>query len=243
MELRVHGGQPYLWADEAPERVAKLRAGEVLVVPFEKQGPRRVSAGLVHHWIGAAFIPETTILNVLQVVRDYGNYRDLYRPGVVSAKTILKSEDRDQFSTVLVNKAFLLKSAFETEYESCYFRPDPRRFYGVTRSTRIQEIEQYGTDRQRLLPVGEGSGVMWRLFSITRYLERDGGVYVEVEAMGLTREIPSSLRWVVEPIVKRVSRSALSISLGQTGKAARGVAEMAKREGSAVAASQALQTK
>ena len=59
-------------------------------------------------------------------------------------------------------------------------------------------------------------GFIWRLQSIARYEERDGGVYVELEAIGLTRDIPVSLRWVTSPLVTRLSRSALATSLRQT---------------------------
>jgi hypothetical protein len=69
------------------------------------------------------------------------------------------------------------------------------------------------------LLAGEGSGVIWRLFSIARYQERDGGVYIELEAIALSRDIPASLRWLAGPIVRRVSRSSLSISLRQTENA------------------------
>ena len=44
-------------------------------------------------------------------------------------------------------------------------------------------------------------------------------VYVELEAIGLSRDIPGSLRWLVEPIVRRVSQASLSTSLRQTEKA------------------------
>ena len=59
---------------------------------------------------------------------------------------------------------------------------------------------------------GHGTGIIWRLYSITRYQERDGGVYVELEAIALSRDIPGGLRWIVEPIVRRVSRSSLVAS-------------------------------
>src|SRR6185295_17160743 len=102
------------------------------------------------------------------------------------------------------------KAMLDTDYESCYIRLDDRRGYTVSRTTRIQEIEQAGTPGERLLPEGEGRGLIWRLFGITRYVERDGGVYVELEAIGLSRDIPGSLRWLVEPIVRRVSQASLS---------------------------------
>jgi len=49
----------------------------------------------------------------------------------------------------------------------------------------------------------------WRLVTIARYMERDGGVYLEIEAIGLSRDIPGSVRWFVEPIVRNVSRQSL----------------------------------
>ena len=46
-------------------------------------------------------------------------------------------------------------------------------------------------------------------------------MYVELEAIALSRDIPGSLRWMVEPIVRRVSRSALVVSLQETADAVR----------------------
>ena len=231
MDERLALGKPFLWADEVHERVQRLQSAEILVAPLEGRGSHKIEAGLIHHWIGAAFIHDTTIDDVLHVIRDYEHYKDLYRPSVVSSKAVARSEVHDRFSTRMVNRAMLLKSAFETDYESYYYRLSHRQVYSVTRSTRIQEVEDFGSPAQRILAEGQGSGIMWRLFSITRYLERDGGVYVEVEAMGLTRDIPASLRWVVDPIVRRLSRSALTTSLEQTQKASRIAAQVAKHEG------------
>ena len=71
------------------------------------------------------------------------------------------------------------------------------------------------------LPQDHGTGIIWRLNSIARYQERDGGVYVELEAIALSRDIPGGLRWLVEPIVRRVSRSSLVVSLQETADAVR----------------------
>ena len=43
----------------------------------------------------------------------------------------------------------------------------------------------------------------------------DGGVYVEMETMALSRDIPAALRWMVDPIVQRVAKSAMTTSLRQ----------------------------
>jgi hypothetical protein len=74
---------------------------------------------------------------------------------------------------------------------------------------------------QRALREGEGNGFIWRLFSITRFEEREGGVYLELEAMALSRYIPVSLRGIVDPIVRRISISSLATSLRETERAVR----------------------
>jgi hypothetical protein len=54
------------------------------------------------------------------------------------------------------------------------------------------------------------------LHDITRYEEREGGVYLEVEAIALTRDIPPSLRWLVAGIVKHLSFDSMETMLRQT---------------------------
>jgi hypothetical protein len=51
---------------------------------------------------------------------------------------------------------------------------------------------------------------------VARYEERDGGVYLELEAMALTRDIPASLAWMVKPLVNHLSINSLMTSLRQT---------------------------
>ena len=228
MEQRLRPGSAFLWVDEAPERVAMVRAGEIVISPVGPQIPKRVPSGLIHDWVGAVFIPNVTLKDVLHVVRDYGRYKELYQPTVIASKPIARSEAKDRFSMVLISTSYLLKTALDADYESCYVHVDDRRAYSVTRATRIQEIEEYGSLNPQILREGEGYGIIWKLFSITRYLERDGGVYLEFEAIGLSRDIPASLRWIVEPIVRRISRSSLSTSLQQTAQAVRFQVEAAK---------------
>ena len=221
MEQRLSPGNVFLWVDEEPARLAKVQAGEIVVSPVGPQNPRKVPSGLIHDWVGAAFIAGAKIKDVLQVVRDYGQYKDLYQPTVVDSKVIDTDEMKDRFSMLLIHKSTFLKTALDGDYESLYVHVDDQHVYSVSRATRIQEVEEFGTPAQRLLQQDEGKGIIWRLFSITRFAERDGGVYVELEAIGLSRSIPASVRFLAEPIVRRVSRASLSTSLRQTEDAVR----------------------
>jgi hypothetical protein len=108
---------------------------------------------------------------------------------------------------------------------------DDRRFYAISRTTRVQEVEEYGQPGEYRKPDGEGSGYIWKLYSVARLEERDDGVYIELEAMALSRKIPAAFRVVADPIVRRVSRNSLLISLKQTEEAVSGKpADIARSE-------------
>jgi hypothetical protein len=81
---------------------------------------------------------------------------------------------------------------------------------------QMREIEAYGKSGERFLTPNEGSGYIWRMHSIARFQERDGGVYLELEAIALTRDIPGSLRWLVSPVVNHLSINSLTTTLRQT---------------------------
>src|SRR5205085_132410 len=106
--------------------------------------------------------------------------------------------------------------AVEGQYHATYFRVDDRHWYSVAETTRVQEIVGYGSANQQLLPEGQGTGLIWRIRSITRYEQRDGGVFIQLEAMVLSRDAPCALRWMIDPIVRSVSRDSVQLSLQQT---------------------------
>ena len=71
------------------------------------------------------------------------------------------------------------------EFQSRCSESDDRRAYCIPYSTRIEEIQQYGQPNERRFPPDEGHGYVWRLYTFTRYEQRDGGVYVELEVIAL----------------------------------------------------------
>ena len=209
----------FLWADESHERLGRIRNGEVVVSPLGHT-PRAVPAGLIHHWIGAAFIPGARLDDVIGVVRNYNRYTEFYKPSVIDAKTLSQKAAQDRFSMVVVDKAMFMKRALDSEYESRYTEVNSSKWYSVAETTRVQEVSDEGR-----IPDGEGSGYIWRLCTMSRYEERDGGVYLETEAIALSRPIPGALHWVVDPIVRRVSRASLSTSIEQTREATNAFAQ------------------
>ena len=226
-------GGSFLSIDAIPGETANLRRGDITVSPAAPDVPLKVPTGLIHDWTGAIFIPNTSLSDVIRVVRDYDQYGTVYHPAVVSSKSLDRSEWEDQFSMVVMNKSFFARRAFDSDYRSTFTRLDDKRWYSTSESTRVQEISDYGSPFQCTLPEGHGTGFIWRLYSAARYEERDGGVYIELEAIALSRDIPGALRWLVDPIVRRVSRSSIVTSLQQTAEAIRSGTNTASRSSEA----------
>ncbi len=218
---RLVPGASFLASDENSEQIARLQSGEIIVAPVGNHVPMKVSSGLIHDWAGAVFIPSTTLREVLPLVRDYDRYKDYYEPNVIESRAIATTDSGDEFSLVIINKSVLAKTALDSDYRSRCVRLDEHRWYSISDATRIQEIADYGTPSEHTLPESQGTGLIWRLHSVTRFEERDGGVYIELEAVALSRDIPAAVRWFVDPIVRRVSRSSVTTSLRQTENAIR----------------------
>ena len=229
MRARLQPAGHFLWIDEEPGRRERVRGGEILVAPIDEHIPKAVNSGLIHDWIAATFLPNTTIAEILTVIRSYDRYPEFYKPYVMEAKPLSQAGEEDRFSMTLLNKSLFQRTALENDYETTYFKLSPSRTYSVSHTTRVQEIDDLGRPSQHEMPVDTGSGYIWRLCSFSRMEEADGGVYVELEAIALSRDVPGAFRWFVDPIVRRVSKDAMTTTLKQTSDAVHSSVEAANR--------------
>jgi hypothetical protein len=219
MQARLDGSKPFLWVDEIGDRALRVRQGEVLVAPAAGNGQQTVPNGLIHDWIGAAFIPNTTIETLLTVVHDYDRYKEIYKPVVVDSRSIDSGAAGQSFSMVWQRHVVFVNATVRGRYRAYDVSHGPHRGYSVVEATSLQQIEDYGRPGEHLLPLDTGDGFIWRIHSVSRYEERDGGVYLEIEAMLLSRDIPASLRWLVSPVVNHLSIASMSTTLRQTRQA------------------------
>lgn len=219
---------PFLWSDQGGDRNRRLREGEVLIEPMG-ENPKMVPHGLIHHWIGAMFLPNTDLDNVLKVVRDYDKYKEYYAPNVIESSLLRRAGTNDTVSLLMLNKAVVAKFALEVEFQSSYAPLSKNRCYSVAYSTQVREIEEYGQADQHPLAPNTGHGYIWRLYNVSRFEQRDGGVYIEMEAVALSRDVPTALRWVVNPAVRRTSRGSMLVSLKKTQEAVLARNEVASR--------------
>ena len=233
LHARTRPGATFLWIDESPERKEAVRHGEILVTPIGERCPKPVANGLIHDWIADIFLPDTTLTDVMSVVRDYDQYPKFYKPYVIEAKPLSKDAQEDRFSMMLLNKSIFQRTALDNDYQTNYVWLSPTRIYSVSHTTRVQEIDNLGQSSQREMPVDTGNGYVWRLYSISKMEEGEGGVYLELEAVLLSRDIPAAFHWFVDPIVRRVSKDAMITTLQQTSAAVHSRVVAAKQEKSA----------
>jgi len=206
----------FLWMDESMDRAARVRGGEVVIAPVVNHGSESVPHGLIHDWIGAVFIPGATVESLLAVVHDYDSYQEIYRPVVTSSRTLGCTDNSQDFQMVWQRKVLFVSAAMQGRYHNHEFTLDAHRGYSVADAVEVREIQGYLHAGERMLPPDTGNGFIWRIRSMARFEERDGGVYLELEAMALTRDIPASLAWLVNPVVNRLSVNSLTTTLRQT---------------------------
>ncbi len=215
---RGSGRRPFLWVDESADLGRRVQAGEVLVAGHDLQ---KVPHGLIHHWIGAMFIPNTTLDEVTRVLHDYDGYADFYRPIVMKSKIIDRTDDCEKVTLLMTQKAFSVTAAAQMDDEIYVTKLDVNRMYILSTSVRVQEVANYGRRDEHLLAEGQGPGYVWRTLGITRVEQRDGGVYVEMETIALSRGIPVEFRWLIKPLTEKLPRDIMFEMLNDTGAAVR----------------------
>ncbi len=217
LEARLRSGK-FLWAEEAPGRLERVRGGEIVIAPLAGKGDLPVPDGLVHDWVGTVFVPKVTLARALAVIQDYDSDYKTHRPEVLASKTL--SHNGNDFRIYLrLMKKKVITVVLNTEHEVHYTELDATRWYSRSYTTRIAEVSNPGQRDEREQPVDRGHGFLWRLYSYWRFQERDGGVYIECQAVSLTRDVPTGLGWLIEPIIRQLPRESLENTLRSTRNA------------------------
>lgn len=214
MDALAGNPEGFLWAD-SPARRQKLRQAGVICEPRNAKGSMRVSRGLVHNWVGAAFIPGASVAQVLRVVQDYNHHRETYRPDVIDSR-ILEHHGNDFKIRLRVFQRKVVTVVLDTDYDVHYRPIAGNDWQSRAISTRVVEINNPGTPRERERSPREDHGYLWRLNSYWLFRERDGGVYLECEVVSLSRSVPPALAWLIDPIIRSLPKDALDHALRTT---------------------------
>ncbi len=177
--------------------------------------------GLIHHWIGAVFIPAAALAQVLGLVQDYDHHQDIYKPEVVRSQ-LIHHEGNTYKIFYRLRKKKVITVTLNTNHDVQYFPIDATHCRSRSVATRIAEVADADQPGEHEKPVGHDGGFLWRMNSYWRFEEKDQGVYVEVESISLTRDIPTGLGWLIKPFVTSIPRESLLMTLGSTRSAVEG---------------------
>jgi hypothetical protein len=198
----------------------RLRNGELIIEKLTPSTGADLPGAMLHHWRGTAFVPGATAADFERLMKNFETYPQHYAPQVVTAKVL--SQQGEYFQVVMrVRQRHVLTVVMDTTYEVIFGRLDARHGYSISRSTQSSEIDSPGTRHERALTSSEEHGFLWRLNTYWSYEERDGGVYMQIESVSLTRSIPTGLGWVIGPFVESVPRESLEFTLRATCNALR----------------------
>ena len=223
MAEELRAGNSFLWVDRLPEPrrqplYAQLGQGQIAIEHMEarEEGkPIKITDGMIHHWLGMIFIPGATLQQTLALVQDYDNHQNVYKPDVRRSK-LLHREGNDFKIYLQLYKKTIRTVVLNAEFEVHYSPVDTAQFHSRSYSTRIAEVENFDEPDEREKPVGQDHGYLWRLYSYWRFQEKNGGVYVQLESIGLSRGVPLGLGWLINPLIKRIPRDALTHLLNST---------------------------
>ncbi len=226
MNSKLAQSGPYLWVERLPEArraaaEAQLHNAQIVIERLDTlDNGKTIPApgGIIHHWIGTAFVPGATLVQTLSFMQDYDHKVDYFKPDIVRSK-ILRHEGDDYLVLLRFYKKKIITTVIDTDQQVHYHVVDRTHAWSRSRTTRVQEVDNAGQPNEKLQPEGHDRGFLWRMNTYWRFEEKDGGTYIECQAISLTRDIPTGLGWVVGPFVTSVPKESLTFTLS-TARAA-----------------------
>ena len=196
----------------------ELKKGEIHIERMTTQDAKRhdvaIEGGLAHHWYGAVFLPGVNLQRVLKFVQSYDDHYRYFKE-VERSRLISRQGDTFKIYYRLFRSKLTQTVHYNTEHTAIYRTHDKTRASSRSFTTRIAELENVGTQKEKEKPVGNDNGYLWRLNSYWRFQEADGGVYVECESVSLSRSIPWPLGYVpgLNGLVESLPRESMQNTL------------------------------
>jgi hypothetical protein len=216
LTARWQGMRPLLSVDQNSGDKARAHKGELVIEELSNAKIPSIRNGLVHDWVGTAFIRGVTVERVISVLSDFERHKDFY-PDVVQSNLVSRQGNR-------VNGRWRLKRTkiitveLEVDQQADYIPLSASVWTVRSHATQIREVQSPGSEK--LFPAGEGNGFLWRLDSYWTLRQESDGVYAECRTVSLSRSIPASLAWMIKPLLESMPRDSLASTLRSTREAA-----------------------
>jgi hypothetical protein len=204
-----------------PEQIeTRLRRGDLIIDNLTPCSGADLPGAMLHHWRGTAFAPAVAAVDFERLMKDFNAYPHNFSPQVLKTRVLAQQDDHLQV-TMRVRQQRVLIVVLDTSYVIEFGRLDPQHGYSLARSTRIAEIASPGTSAEHALDSAHEHGLLWRQNTYWSFEERDGGLYMQIESVSLSRSIPRGLGWAVGPFVESIPRESLEFTLRSVCKALR----------------------
>lgn len=190
------------------EQLHSLTDGHKIAVP----------GGLIHHWIGIAFLPGATLAQTKSVLEDYEQHKIIYAPDVHQSHLVSQDGDRRNVFLQFYSKT-IVTTVFNVNFDSLTTSYSPTQTQVRGCSSRIAEVDDFGKADEHELKPAAAHGYMWELCTWWHIEEKFGGTYIQVEAIELSRTVPFVFAWLVDPIIRNVPKTFLAHLLTATRKA------------------------
>jgi hypothetical protein len=217
----------FLYMDRFPdprrqEIDALLRRGEYYLEQLhtlDDDHHIHVPGGIIHHWIGIAFLPRVTLAQTKSVLEDYAHEKDNYFPDVRQSRLLSQNGNASEVFLQFYSKT-VVTAVFNVNFASLTTDYSPTRTQVRSCSTRVADVDNFGTPNEHELAPADSRGYLWKLCTWWHIEEKGGGTYIQVEAIELSRTVPFAFAWIVNPIIRSVPKTFLSHLLSATQKAA-----------------------
>lgn len=216
----------FLWIDTLPaarrgEMQNGLHQGGVIIEKLKTlDGGKEIDApgGLIHHWVGVAFVPRASLKEAVALMQDYERHAEYFSPAIAASKILERNGHRFKVALRFHVKKVITVTV-DTENDAEFFHQAADRAHSQIRTTRVTEIADAGTPEEKAKPAGEEHGFMWNLNTYWRFLERDGGTYIQCESLTLSRDVPFALAWIIRPIVTQMPKESLTFTMTKAREA------------------------
>ena len=220
VEAELGDGQKFLAEDflaagKPQEARTLLRRGQVSIRRMDTaDGNGRkmpVPDGMIHHWLGGIFVPGVALDALLEWLQNYGQHERYFME--VEKSQLLSREGPEFRIFYRLRRKKVITVFYNTLHTVVYRQKDPLHASSRSATTRIAELDHPGESGEAEKPVGDDRGFLWRLNSYWRFLEADGGVFIECESVSLSRSIPFGLGWLIKGYVESIPRESLESTL------------------------------
>ena len=213
---RWQGSKPLLLVDEDSGAKARAYKGELVIRELSNSKTPSIRNGLVHDWVGTAFIRGVTVDRVISILSDFDHHKDFY-PDVVQSNVISRQGNHVKGRWRL-KRTKIITVELDVVQEADYIPLDPGVWTVRSHATQIREAQFLGSGK--FFPPDEGNGFLWRLDSYWTLRQEADGVFAECRSISLSRSVPAALSRMINPLLESLPRESLASTLRSTRDAA-----------------------